>query len=240
MKKVVCIILLFILVCLPLTVKATNQVPEETNGTANITFSQESTANTVTIKINAGEFVNGESNSVMNAEMSLNYDETHVERIEGQSFNNWDITIIEETKRVILEYDAANPNTEIAEITFYLRQDSTETLSGTVSISDFTIADGNAIDETYPEYSANYTIEPTGENPGGDNTNEITPDQNIVIDTDPEEETNGITITNPDNTMSPDEKLPQTGMNIAIMVAIITILVLAVVGLIKYKQIEVK
>ena len=250
MKKVVSIIILLFLVCLSYTVNAT-EPPTEENPTVNLTFETVTSENSVTVKITAGDFEGVEADSVMSASMTLNYDEANIESVEGNSYNNWRISITEETKTVLLETDNANPNTEIAEITFNFRQDITEITTGTLSISDFNISDGILLDEVYPEYSVPYTIQPSEEdnndptnNTTNETVNEVDEGDNIIVNAPENVETNNtiavLTNNTIDNTIVPDSKLPQTGINIAIMILIAVIVIMAVIKLIKYKDIEIK
>lgn len=262
MKKVVSIILLLCLVCLSYTVYA-SEVPEQTEASVNIKFETVTEENKVTIKISTGEFEGVEAGAVMSASLDLIYDNANISRVSGKTTDNWKITISNETKRVLLENDKANPNTTFAELTFELRELSEET-TGTISIANFNISDGELLDETYPTYSANYTIKPdTAEDDENNNNeeennvqNEITNEtlnevtnetanntnkENIVLNTSNSNREAGSTVNNSkDNTVSPDSKLPQTGVNIFLIVLIVAIVAFAVVKIVKYKDIEIK
>ena len=248
MKKIVSIILLLILISLPFTVLATDDPNTETpteEATTNLSFAIASAdSEKMVVQVSLGEFEGITAPAVMSASFTLVYNAEDIQRIEGQTTAGWDITIAEETNRVILESDTANPNTTIAEIIFYFNEIS-EVTTGSINISEINISDGDQYDEYPQDTSLAYTIEPVTEEPDP-NVNEIIPDQNIVIDTGTDEdeqgtnETTGTPITNPDNTMAPDKELPQTGISTAIVVLITIVLVLAVIGIIRYKQIEIK
>lgn len=262
MKKVVSIILLLCLVCLSCTVYA-SEVPEQTETSVNVKFETVTEENKVTIKISTGEFEGVEAGAVMSASLDLVYDDANISRVSGKTTDNWKITISNETKRVLLENDKANPNTTFAELTFELRE-LPEEATGAISITNFNISDGELLDETYPTYSANYTIKPNtvedGENNNNEEennvqnqitnetlnevTNETTNDtntENIVLNTNNSNREAGSTVNNgKDNTVSPDSKLPQTGVNIFLIVLIVAIVAFAVVKIIKYKDIEIK
>lgn len=256
MKKVVSIILLICLICLSCTVvKAANE-PSAQTASANIKFETVTGENKVTIKISTGTFEGVNAGSVMSASMTLAYNENYVTRVSGKTTDNWKITISNETKRVLLENDKANPNTQFAEITFELKSDVTEEVKGTVSITDFNISDGASLDENYETYTANYTIKPAENNNDDDNknpvinnetSNEVTNNEqgsNITINTNNVQGTNkesGSTVNNgKDNTITPDSKLPQTGINIFIVTVIVAILAFGIVKFVKYKDIEIK
>ena len=160
MKKLVSIILLLCLVCLSCTVYA-SEPPATENASVNIKFETVKDENKITIKISTGKFDGVKEGSVMSASMSLVYDDANISKVSGKTTDNWKITISDETKMVLLENDKANSNTQFVELTFELR-DVKEEKTGTVSIKDFNISDGNLLDEKYPTYSVNYTIKPEG------------------------------------------------------------------------------
>lgn len=260
MKKLVSIILLLCLVCLSYTVYAA-EPPATENASVNIKFETVKDENKITIKISTGKFDGVKEGSVMSASMSLVYDDANISKVSGKTTDNWKITISDETKMVLLENDKANSNTQFVELTFELR-DVKEEKTGTVSIKDFNISDGNLLDEKYPTYSVNYTIKPEGTDENNNNneenniqnqitnetlngvTNETTNNtntENIVINTPESNKETGSTVNNSkDNTIAPDSKLPQTGVNIFFIVIIAVVVAFAVVKLVKYKNIEIK
>ena len=260
MKKLVSIILLLCLVCLSCTVYA-SEPPATENASVNIKFETVKDENKITIKISTVKFDGVKEGSVMSASMSLVYDDANISKVSGKTTDNWKITISDETKMVLLENDKANSNTQFVELTFELR-DVKEEKTGTVSIKDFNISDGNLLDEKYPTYSVNYTIKPEGTDENNNNneenniqnqitnetlngvTNETTNNtntENIVINTPESNKETGSTVNNSkDNTIAPDSKLPQTGVNIFFIVIIAVVVAFAVVKLVKYKNIEIK
>lgn len=260
MKKLVSIILLLCLVCLSCTVYA-SEPPATENASVNIKFETVKDENKITIKISTGKFDGVKEGSVMSASMSLVYDDANISKVSGKTTDNWKITISDETKMVLLENDKANSNTQFVELTFELR-DVKEEKTGTVSIKDFNISDGNLLDEKYPTYSVNYTIKLEGTDENNNNneenniqnqitnetlngvTNETTNNtntENIVINTPESNKETGSTVNNSkDNTIAPDSKLPQTGVNIFFIVIIAVVVAFAVVKLVKYKNIEIK
>ena len=152
MKKLVSIILLLCLVCLSCTVYA-SEPPATENASVNIKFETVKDENKITIKISTGKFDGVKEGSVMSASMSLVYDDANISKVSGKTTDNWKITISDETKMVLLENDKANSNTQFVELTFELR-DVKEEKTGTVSIKDFNISDGNLLDEKYPRVAA--------------------------------------------------------------------------------------
>ena len=252
MKQVVAVIIL-LLILLSYTVNASETQVGQDNATTNIKFEAiTSEADRLTIKISTGEFEGVEENSVMSASMTLVYDEANIIQVEGQESNDWRITISNETKRVLIETDNANSNTEIAQITFYFNQEVTEGTTGNISIQEINVSDGNLYDETYPEFTQSYTINPPQEEAQEDPEENNQPTQNEQEEL-PEINTNtgGISqeeykspnqsgsISNQDNTVAPD-RIPQTGISMGIVIGIIAIIIIAVVCFIKYRSIEIK
>ena len=246
MKKIVSILLFIILISLTFGIKATDntQLDEDNQITANVKFESVSTEDAVTIKINLGDFEGISQGIVMSASMSLDYDEMNIKEIEAQGLNDWKVTLSEETKRVLIETDNAMPNTQIAELTFYINENleiARLSTYNTISIQDFNISDGDFLDETYPEYRINYTTDLPESNEEQKNEEQgNNQDVNEITDEVVDETEENMKITDTDKTMSPDEKLPQTGVNIAIIVIVCVITVLAIIGFIRYKQIEIK
>ena len=130
----------------------------------------------------------------------------------------------------------------------------TEATNGKVAIDKLIITDDNNLNETYPRTEFEYSLVPGTQNPGeenpGDNpsddTNTVVPEQNITIDTGTNTtDGNDVQVNNVqtnnfvDNTIITDNKLPQTGMNIAITLGALAIFVLAIVGIVKYKTINI-
>lgn len=268
MKKIVSIFLVLIVISLTFSVYATENPPTSEDV---IDLNFERTAmddEKVTVQISIGDFGNVSAPAVMSASFTYSYN-SNISRIEGQGLNGWDITISGESNRVMLESDAANPNTTIAELTFYFSQDITESTNGSIEITELNLSDGNVYDHQYTDSFIYYTIEgqsseaptsdepetptTTGEEQNQNSGEEVIPEQNIVINTNGDsnnsqsaEEVNSTTATgesqnrNSDDTVSPDAKLPQTGLGIAVIVAIVVLAILGIVGLIRFKQIQIK
>ena len=250
MKKTVVLLLITILVLftiLIVPVRATETTPTEENTSANLTFTPVVTEESLTIKISTGVFEGLEESIPLSASMTLVYDETNITRVESTQNTNWQIRITEETKRVLIESDSATSNTNIGQITFYFNQEVTEKTTGNISIREINVSDGNLYDETYLEFTQTYTINPPQEEP--EENNQTTQNEQGTL---PEINTNtGISqeeykspnqsgsTSNQDNTVAPN-KIPQTGINMGIMIGIIAIVVIAVVCFIKYRSIEIK
>lgn len=232
---IIAMVVLFTILVVP--VKATETTPEE-NTSANIVFTPETTEDGLVIKISTGAFEGLEENIPMSASMTLVYDENNITRVEGTTNSDWKINITEETKRVLIESDNAKSNTEIARITFYFNQELTEETTDSVSIQEINVSDGNLFDETYSDVTQTYTINPSQENLEDENQQNQIPEINTNTDAG-ESNTNNTNNVNDDNTVAPN-RIPQTGVNMGIVVAMVAIIVIAVVLFIKYKSIETK
>ena len=248
MKKVVAVMIIILSIFLSYMVYASEPPVEENNATVNLKFVAITNEDSMTIQISTGEFEVVEANSVISASMSLSYDENNIIKVDGEGLNNWKVTVSNETKRVLLETDTANPNTEIAKITFYFNQEVAEEISGDISIQEINISDGDIYEETYPEFTQSYTItipEQETQEPEDNNQSneipEINTNSELATGTEnPKEQgqtQNGTS--NEDNTVAP-EKMPQTGIGTGLVIAIILIIVIAVVSFIRYKSIEIK
>lgn len=248
MKKILTILTAIVLIALVFNfniVGATDQTPE---ATVNLTSTAAQSENQVIFTINLGNFVNVEEDSVMSAVVTLDFDQNQIESIKGTAYEGWKVTVSAETKTVLFETDAATPNVKMGEIIFNLDPSSvTEETTGTVALSEINISDGINLDETYERTEFTYTLEPEGAQENPDDNSNTTIDGNIIIDTDPDgsgtvtneitpEGTNNVT----DNTIITDNKLPQTGISIAITLGIVAIVILAIIGIVKYKSIKIK
>lgn len=255
MKKIISIFTLIIILAVIFNfniVKATDETP--TTPTVNLTYNVEQNENQVIFSISLGDFEGIEENIVMSAVADLDFYDNQIESIEGKAYDDWKVTVSAETKTVLFETDSAKPNSKIGEIIFNLDTSNiTETTQGVVAINELNISDGIVLDEIYSRNEFTYVLQPQIPNDDNDNTNTTTDDDV----TDDEPGINDITISNPDqsgsgtssdgtpnsnndSTQSPDERLPQTGISVALIVGIITITVLAVLGFVRYKTIKIK
>lgn len=257
MKKVVSIILFIILVIVSLNVKAVS----ENGSTVNMSFTKTVEEDKVVIKISLGEFVSVEENSVMASTMTLDFDNNVISKVSGTSSNNWDITIQESTKRVLLETDSARPNTEIAEITFNINPNASEGTSS-VGLKEINIAaSSSGLDENYSDQTVSFSVnEETPTNPGGDE-NEVTGGNNAVNNAtennaignnvignnstgnrinqttnNSSNRTNSI-VGNRDNTIATG-RLPDTGIRNILIIAIVVTAICIVIFKIKSRKIK--
>lgn len=256
MKKILSIFTIILILALTINfniVNATDAEPE-TEPTVNLTYNVEQKDNQVIFTISLGNFEGIEENCVMTAVADLDFYDNQIRTIEGKAYDDWKVTVSAETKTVLFETDSAKPNSKIGEIIFNLDTSNiTETTQGVVAINELNISDGIVLDEIYSRNEFTYVLQPQIPNDDNDNTNTTTDDDV----TDDEPGINDITISNPDqsgsgtssdgtpnsnndSTQSPDERLPQTGISVALIVGIITITVLAVLGFVRYKTIKIK
>lgn len=252
MKKVVSIILFVILVIVSFNVKAVS----ENGSTVNMSFTKTVEEDKVVITIKLGEFVSVGENSVMAASMTLDFDKNVISDISGTSSNNWDITIQESTKRVLLETDSARPNTEIAEITFNINPNASEGTSS-VGLKEINIAaSSSGLDETYNDQTISFSVNeetPTTPDDGknevanGNNTGNNATGNNAVGNNTPANSTNKVTnnsssktnsiAANKDNTTA-TSKLPDTGIRNILIISIVVIAICIVIFKIKSRKIK--
>lgn len=254
MKKLISIFILIIMLALVFncnTLIASDVAPED-KPTVNLTYDVKQEKNQVIFSISLGNFEGVEENCVMTAVANLDFYNNQIKTIEGKAYGNWKVNVSADTKTALFETDVAKPNTKIGEVIFNLDTSNiTETIQGVVAINDLNISDGLVLDEVYSRNEFTYIIEPEVQEPDG-NTNEIAddettndPDENESTITEPDKSESGTTsgdtsADGTDTTISPDEKLPQTGISIAIVASIILVTVLAIIGIIKYKTIKIK
>ena len=246
MKKILSIFTLILILALTINfniVNATDADPEA-EPSVNLTYNVEQKDNQVIFTISLGNFDGVEENGVMSAVADLDFYDNQIETIEGKAYDDWKVTVSAETKTVLFETDSAKPNSKLGEIIFNLNTSNiTETTQGVVAINELNISDGLVLDEIYPRNEFTYILQPQIQEPTeDDNTNETTNDTTI---TEPEQNgsgttTNGSSNSGQDTTISPDAQLPQTGLGIVLIVAIITIAILAILGFIRYKTIKIK
>ena len=252
MKKVVSIILFIILVIVSLNVKAVS----ENGSTVNMSFTKTVEEDKVIITIKLGEFVSVEENSVMAASMTLDFDNNVISEVSGTSSNNWDITIQKNTKRVLLETDSAKPNTEIAKITFNINPNASKGTSS-VGLKEINIAESSSgLDENYDDQTVSFSVnEETQTNPDGDE-NEVTGENNTVNNAtgnntvgnnstgnginqttnNSSNRTNSI-VGNRDNTIATG-RLPDTGIQNILIIAIVVTAICIVIFKIKSRKIK--
>lgn len=228
MKKVIAIFTLLILVALTFNIGVVNAT-DSSAATVNVTFDSQVLTNQVIIIITLGSFSGVEENSVMTATATLEYDDTYVESVEVSTSNDWTATVSEDSKTILFETDAAFEDIEIGRITINLNTSAVEEATeATVSLTEFNISDGATLDETYTGPTVTYTVSPS------DDTDDS--DDEIVVNTATDDEEENVV----DNTLVTESKLPQTGISVAIAIAIIAVVLLAIMAIIRYKSIKLK
>lgn len=235
MKRIVAIFTLLILLVLALNINIVKATDTSTATTVNLTFESEVQDDQVIITIKLGDFSGVTEGETMAADVTIDFDENHIDTIQGESYDGWTVTVSAETKKVLFETDTAYANTTIGIITFNLDSSSiTEETTGIVAVTELNISNGSNLDETYTGPEVTYTLTPST---GSDNTDDDTT-ANLVVNTVTDDETNTLNIV--DNTLVTESKLPQTGISVAVAIAIVAVILLAVLGMIRYKSIKIK
>lgn len=237
MKKLITsfitIMIISIIAIIP-KVKAADEV------TANITFSGSTTTDTVVLNINAGAFEGLEPGGVVNASLTLDYNSDIVSSIEVESYQDWKIEIVNETKRVLISTDKAKDNIQIAKIIFHLDTSKLKNESQTFSIKDFEIASGGELNETYPQYDYTFTpqvSEPSEENKVNNNATNESGTAGTNTNTQNTNRINSIKGNKTDSTVA-KTKLPAAGMGSIILIIIVCITILSIVFKIKSRKIK--
>ena len=250
-KKIVFIAILFLII-LSLCINKVQAIISVTPAEFNISNRVENNEDgTISIIISVGDIVdedfeylieNGEITSGRgDAEVLLKYTEEHFANIEVVGLNGWTAEFYEEEKAIELyKEEPVMPNTDMVEIIFTPIEEAENKIEGVINANASITASYDGVidgeegtialsDQTTT--SANYTINATVEeepNPEPE-ANTIKPENTI------EEPQNQV-----DNTVVPDKELPQTGVDIAITVAIFTLITVSIVGLIKYRKTNLK
>lgn len=251
MKKKIVFISILLLLILSLCINKVQAVIAVIPAEFNISNRVENNDDgTISIIISVGDIIdedfeylieNGEITSgTGEAGVLLTYMENHFSNIEVVGLNGWIAEFYEEEKGIMLyTEEPVMPNTDMVEIIFTPIEEAENKIEGVINANASITASYNGIidgeegrialtDQTAT--SANYTINATVEEPN------LEPEANTIKPENTIEET----LNKVDNTVVPDKELPQTGVDIAITVAIFTLITVSIVGLIKYRKTNLK
>ena len=250
MKKKIVFIAILLLLILSLCINKVQAIITVTPAEFNISNRVENNEDgTISIIISVGDIVdedfeylieNGEITSGReDAEVLLKYTEEHFSNIEVVGLNGWTAEFYEEEKAIELyTEEPVMPNTDMVEIIFTPIEEAENKIEGVINANASITASYDGVidgeegaialsDQT--STSANYTINATVEEEPEAEVNTIEPENTI------EEPQNRV-----DNTVVPDKELPQTGVDIAITVAIFALITVSIIGLIKYRKTNIK
>ena len=258
MKKVISI---FIIILLCLSFLSINV--QAVDNSINLRFETSQTeTDQVSVKVYTGDFEGVSEGSNLNINIQLNYKAEDIIAVTTQSINNWhaDSTLNE----IVFSTENATANTEIGTITIMLRTTSSNS-SGTFNLQNIEVTGDNGYTENYGNIPVNYSIGSLpgdNQNPGDEqnpndnqdddqnenqngnqNGNQNEEDQNNNNNNsnngnqNNNQNNSGNNDSSEDNTVA-SGKLPYTGWNFAIVIAIVLILATALFGYVKYKKFE--
>lgn len=102
----------------------------------------------IILTIKLGTFKEIEENKIMGYETVLNYNKDLVETVTVEGLNGWTATYSKDTQKLIGEIDSAKANTEIAKITYQLKDNLTDESDLGIVFSKFNITDDDLLDQT--------------------------------------------------------------------------------------------
>ena len=253
MKKKIVFISILLLLILSLYINKVQAViaviPAEFNISNRVENNEDGT---ISVIISVGDIVNDDFEYlIQNGEITsgtgeagvlLKYAEAHFSNIEVVGLNGWTAEFYEEEKAIELYIEEpVMPNTDLVEIIFTPIAEAENKIEGVINANADIIVDYDGIvdgeegriafsDQTTT--SANYTINATVVEEPIPEVNTVEP-ENVIENSNRLEEPK-------DNTVVPDKELPQTGVDIAITVAIIGLIVVSIIGFIKYRKTNIK
>lgn len=250
MKKIISIIAIIFLLALCFNINTVNaQAVQPTYYMANLNYSSERVDNKIIMTVSLGEFTETEAPTPVSevdtlqlvpeytgyAIGELTYIDSHFTDVDIKGLNGWYAYIDQDGKTfTMMTSEPIEENTDIVEITFTLNTDVEEKVEGNIllNVQMAGLYEGAEVSGVYvfdqKEGNEPYLIEPATEEPEPE-VNTIQPENTV------EEPQNKV-----DNTVVPDKELPQTGVDIAITVAIIGLIVVSIIGFIKYRKSNIK
>ena len=250
MKKIISIIAIIFLISLCFNINTVNaEAIQPIYYVANLEYSSERVDNKIIMTVSLGEFTETEAPTPVSevdtlqaspsytgyAMGELTYVDSHFTDVDIKGLNGWYAYIDQDGKTfTMMTSEPIEENTDIVEITFTLNTDVEEKVEGNIllNVQMSGLYEGAEVSGVYvfDEKEANepYVLEPATEEPEPE-VNTIQPENTV------EESQNRV-----DNTVVPDKELPQTGVDIAITIAIIGLIAVSIIGFIKYRKSNIK
>ncbi len=216
----------------------------------------------VTFLLKLGKFTGVAEKGVMSFDATLEFSEDLFESVSITGQSGWDISYVESTKKISGLVDEGASNTTIAQFVFKVKDGVTAGSAGSVSLTNFNIADSENLDQIIPTALSkdNITVMETANTNNGneddDTTQETTNNQTTgtpeVVDN--QRETKENTVVSPANTVpskgldedemqpntTPVSTLPKTGLENMIVIAIVVIGITGLGSFIRAKSIKLK
>ena len=196
---------------------------------------------TVELTLSLGDFTGVEAGATLGYQATLEFDENMFQSVEVEGFNGWTANYESSTKVLLGDVDRANPNTDITKITLTLKDDVQPGTEGKVQINNILLTDGNN-DFTFNkevtvkmEEEVTTPVEDDNTNNSGNNGNATNNNSSINANI---SNNAGMQSENTDNTTVQATRLPNTGIENIILVAIAVTIVAIIVFKIKSRDIK--
>lgn len=196
---------------------------------------------TVELTLSLGDFTGVEAGATLGYQATLEYDENMFQSVEVEGLNGWTANYESSTKVLLGDVDRANPNTDITKITLTLKDDVQPGTEGKVQINNILLTDGNN-DFTFNkevtvkmEEEVTTPVEDDNTNNSGNNGNATNNNSSINANI---SNNAGMQSENTDNTTVQATRLPNTGIENIILVAIAVTIVAIIVFKIKSRDIK--
>lgn len=196
---------------------------------------------TVELTLSLGDFTGVEDGATLGYQATLEYDENMFQSVEVEGLNRWTANYESSTKVLLGDVDRANPNTDITKITLTLKDDVQPGTEGKVQINNILLTDGNN-DFTFNkevtvkmEEEVTTPVEDDNTNNSGNNGNATNNNSSINANI---SNNAGMQSENTDNTTVQATRLPNTGIENIILVAIAVTIVAIIVFKIKSRDIK--
>ena len=196
---------------------------------------------TVELTLSLGDFTGVEAGATLGYQATLEYDKNMFQSVEVEGLNGWTANYESSTKVLLGDVDRANPNTDITKITLTLKDDVQPGTEGKVQINNILLTDGNN-DFTFNkevtvkmEEEVTTPVEDDNTNNSGNNGNATNNNSSINANI---SNNAGMQSENTDNTTVQATRLPNTGIENIILVAIAVTIVAIIVFKIKSRDIK--
>lgn len=196
---------------------------------------------TVELTLSLGDFTGVEAGATLGYQATLEFDENMFQSVEVEGLNGWTANYESSTKVLLGDVDRANPNTDITKITLTLKDDVQPGTEGKVQINNILLTDGNN-DFTFNkevtvkmEEEVTTPVEDDNTNNSGNNGNATNNNSSINANI---SNNAGMQSENTDNTTVQATRLPNTGIENIILVAIAVTIVAIIVFKIKSRDIK--
>ena len=195
---------------------------------------------TVVLTLSLGNFTGVESGATLGYQGTLEYDEDMFQSVEVEGLNGWTANYEGSTKVLLGDVDKANPNTDITKITLTLKDNVQPGAEGKIQINNIELTDGDNDFSFNKEVTVKMEESTT---PSEDNTNNTAENGNVtnnnsVINANIANNAGMQSGNTKDNTTVHATKLPNTGIENMILVAIAITIVAIVVFKIKSRKIK--